>query len=462
MAAVALSACVTSASPSSSDGPGGKSDDPEDSADRAARVVAAIEAWNQELSPEDRAAKYCKMAASPFGFFRGTDHLFWSDFAADPRLERYGDPSTRVWLQGDMHPQNFGTYLDDEGRLVYGLNDFDASLVADYQYDLWRMAVGTILSAEIDAGLDRDDAEDAVDSLVEAYLDAMDAFRGNRDEHGFVLDANTGSAPLRDLMDDVADDRTRSRMLEDWTVVDGGLRGFDFTSEKVGPVDAAERAALTAAMPGYGATLSGGLDFDSDYFRILDVARRLGAGTGSLGVTRYYLLVEGSSDDIDDDVILDVKQQVGPTPLSFLPAEQPSYESAFADHAHRHAVAMKALSLDTDDHLGWLRAMGIDFSVRERSPAKDDLDVSQLSAAELEDIAADWGAALAAAHARSDRDFDPAFIDVSVDAAIDNLTEGEHAEVRALVRDVASSYADQVNADFIAFVQALAGHCESP
>jgi uncharacterized protein (DUF2252 family) len=251
-------------------------------------------------------------------------------------------------------------------------------------------------------------------------------------------------------------------MLEDWTVVAAGLRGFDFTSEKVGPVDAAERAALTAAMPGYGATLSGGLDFDSDYFRILDVARRLGAGTGSLGVTRYYLLVEGSSDDIDDDVILDVKQQVGPTPLSFLAGERPSYDSAFADHAHRHAVAMKALSVDTDDHLGWLRAMGTDFSVRERSPAKDDLDVSHLSAAKLENVAADWGTALAAAHARSDRDFDPTFIDVSVDAAIDNLTEGEHAEVRALVRDVASSYADQVNADFIAFVQALAGHCESP
>lgn len=69
---------------------------------------------------------------------------------------------------------------------------------------------------------------------------------------------------------------------------------------------------------GYGETLTGGLGWDTDYFRVKSVARRLAAGTGSLGTPRFYLLIEGPSADQDDDVILDVKRQGTPTAHAYI------------------------------------------------------------------------------------------------------------------------------------------------
>jgi uncharacterized protein (DUF2252 family) len=439
-------------------GPGGKADDPDSQTDRAAWVVAEIEAWNAELSEADRAAKYCKMADSPFGFFRGTNHLYWADFADDPRLDEYGNSNTKVWIQGDLHPLNFGSYLDDEGELVYGLNDFDESLVADYQYDLWRMGVGIVLGAELETGLTREEAAAVVDTFVEAYLDAMDDFHGNSGEIELVLDADNGSATLAAFLAEVLEKKTRAEMLDKWTVLDDAGRRLE-RDGKLEPVTDAERDELLAAMPGYQTSLSGGLAADPDHFRVLDAARRIDAGTGSLGTPRYYILVDGPTADPADDVILDVKEQSPPTPYAYALDARRLYDEHFSDDAGRHATAYKALEVATDDYLGVLEAFEGTYSVRERSPAKDDIGLGDVDLAGLTDLAGDWGLALAAAHARSDRDFDADYIDSSADSAIDDATEGEHAEARELVRQVALPYADQVLADYDAFLAGLAPQC---
>ena len=59
---------------------------------RPAVVAQALNEWNDDLQPEDRRAKYLRMAASPFVFDCGSNHLFWADFAVDERLGRFGDP----------------------------------------------------------------------------------------------------------------------------------------------------------------------------------------------------------------------------------------------------------------------------------------------------------------------------------------------------------------------------------
>ena len=82
----------------------------------------------------------------PFAFFRGTDHLFWADFGPSRLLRHFGGKkSTRTWISGDLHCDNLGTFTDAMGWLVYDLNDFDEGVVADFQYDLWRLAVSLVL-----------------------------------------------------------------------------------------------------------------------------------------------------------------------------------------------------------------------------------------------------------------------------------------------------------------------------
>ena len=77
-----------------------------------------------EADPRAFRHKFRKMAADPFAFYRGSAPLFYADMA---RLEDpWADERTsRVWIQGDLHAENFGTYMDSAGVLVFDVNDFD-------------------------------------------------------------------------------------------------------------------------------------------------------------------------------------------------------------------------------------------------------------------------------------------------------------------------------------------------
>lgn len=423
-------------------------------ADRATEVVAAIEEWNASLDAADRDAKYAKMAVSAFDFYRGTNHLFWMDFAGDPRLETYGGSTeTRTWLQADLHANNYGAFHDDDGHLVYDLNDFDESVIADYQYDLWRMAVSLVLVARAN-GLSTSEQEKAVDDFVEGYLDAIEDVRGNDDETVTIFTEDNTHGRLDEFLDEVGEEQSRSKMLKKWTNVSRGVRTFDLELDDLRAPTDSQRAAIVGAMPAYGETLRGGLDYDPGHFAVKDVARRLNAGTGSLGTSRYYVLIEGETDSTADDRILDVKAQGRPTPCFFLgDAFRASCDAGFAHHAHRHADAYEALSLHTDDYLGSLLLDGTGYSVRERSPFKETFDTAELtSARRLGKLCRQWGTILAMAHARADRDAETEHLAHSFDGAVHGRIDGHHAEIRALVRSIAVDYADQVEADHAAFL----------
>jgi hypothetical protein len=47
---------------------------------------------------------------------------------------------------GDLHMENFGTWRDAEGRLVWGINDFDEAHAAPYTNDLTRLAASVLLA----------------------------------------------------------------------------------------------------------------------------------------------------------------------------------------------------------------------------------------------------------------------------------------------------------------------------
>lgn len=140
---------------------------------RAGKVAQEIADWNAGLPEADRKRKYQKMALSPYIFYRGTNHIFWADFAGDWRLHRFGSPRTRTWIQGDAHIYNFGAFKNYDGEVIYGLNDFDDALVADYQYDLWRMATSLVLIMRENSNLTRPEQDAIVDTFAEHYLNAI-------------------------------------------------------------------------------------------------------------------------------------------------------------------------------------------------------------------------------------------------------------------------------------------------
>ena len=100
------------------------------------------EAWLRaqvEIQEDELAYKHAQMANGddPFPFFRGTYYRWvqrWPEVC--PALQA----APRVLGVGDLHIENFGTWRDSEGRLVWGVNDFDEADELPFTNDLVRLA----------------------------------------------------------------------------------------------------------------------------------------------------------------------------------------------------------------------------------------------------------------------------------------------------------------------------------
>ena len=87
--------------------------------------------------------KHEKMQTSPFAFLRAT-YWRWAETVLDVCPQLQTAPS--VLAVGDIHLENFGTWRDDEGRLIWGINDFDEAAEMPFALDLARLATSTLLA----------------------------------------------------------------------------------------------------------------------------------------------------------------------------------------------------------------------------------------------------------------------------------------------------------------------------
>jgi len=113
---------------------------------RIQKATKKYEAWlakHLTIVPADLALKHSHMTADPFQFLRATFYRWvqvWVQVCPD--LAR----APRVLAIGDLHVENFGTWRDKEGRLVWGVNDFDEAHPMAYTNDLVRLAVSVHLA----------------------------------------------------------------------------------------------------------------------------------------------------------------------------------------------------------------------------------------------------------------------------------------------------------------------------
>ena len=97
------------------------------------------------LVPADLEVKHEKMASSAFMFLRATFYRWMQLWPTEcPGLV---DAKTVLGV-GDLHTENFGTWRDVEGRLIWGCNDFDEAYEIPYVLDLVRLAASGLLGAE--------------------------------------------------------------------------------------------------------------------------------------------------------------------------------------------------------------------------------------------------------------------------------------------------------------------------
>jgi hypothetical protein len=109
----------------------------------------------------DLHCKHKKMRHNPFDFLRATFFRWAGRIGAIcPELKE----APAVLSVGDMHVENFGTWRDVEGRLVWGVNDFDEAAIIPYPFDLVRLATSARLAPDREIG-----NRDAAEAILEGY-----------------------------------------------------------------------------------------------------------------------------------------------------------------------------------------------------------------------------------------------------------------------------------------------------
>ncbi len=220
------------------------------------KATKEYETWlgkHLNLLGADLAFKHQRMAEAPFPFLRATFYR-WAQVWAEVCPESAAAPA--VLAVGDLHVENFGTWRDIEGRLIWGVNDFDEAYPMPYTNDLLRLGVSAHLAvSENHLALDQKDAGDAI---LAGYGEGLEA--GGKpfvleEHHNWLRKAATGE--LRNPV-------------QYWEKMDG-------LPTLKGPMPKDARKALERLLPERGLAYR--------------VAHRV-AGLGSLGRERYVALAD--------------------------------------------------------------------------------------------------------------------------------------------------------------------------
>jgi hypothetical protein len=145
--------------------------------------TAAYEEWlraqlGTEVVEKDIVTKHAKMADGPFPFLRAT-YWRWAETILDICPELANAPSTLA--VGDIHLENYGTWRDVEGRLIWGVNDFDEAAEMPYALDLVRLGTSAMLGCP-----HLDTAGEVAANILRGYE------RGLADPRPVVLDHRFG------------------------------------------------------------------------------------------------------------------------------------------------------------------------------------------------------------------------------------------------------------------------------
>jgi hypothetical protein len=206
-----------------------------------------------EVVKADLDHKHEQMASGAFPFFRATFYR-WMELWPDVCGELTDAPT--VLSVGDLHVENFGTWRDQEGRLVWGVNDFDEAFLLPWTLDLVRLATSVCLAVENEhLSLGRREACNAILSGYEKALSTGGKSVVLAEEHDWLRRIALGT--LRDPV-------------KFWSKLEG-------LATWTGPISADAETVLREALP--------------DPKGECRIAHRV-AGLGSLGRQRFVALAD--------------------------------------------------------------------------------------------------------------------------------------------------------------------------
>ena len=421
--------------------------------DRAHRIVDVLaDAYGPliERDPDGFRLRFRKMARDSYAFYRGTTPLFYADVAGreDPWAD---DRTSRCWIHGDLHAENVGSYLDATGRLTFDVNDFDEAHPGHLVWDLWRFAASVGVLGWSKA-LPDEVITDLIEEYARGYLAQVHDFAETDHDRQWALRLDTARGPILETLHR-ARLAGRAGLLEELTVVEDAERRFRHE-----PLSKRRAKAVTAAYEGYLETLPE-TRYTSLSYALKDVVATGGSGVGSAGLPAYLLLVEGRTEALENDVVLELK--LGNVAAPSRVVDDPELTDVFLHHGHRTALAQRALQVHADPWLGWTELDGEGYVVTERSPYEESIDWSALTEPDqLKPVLGDLGRATAKVHCVADTEPEEggnrdALVDFEVERALLDVVGDREEEFVRGIAEFGLEYGAQVRHDHELFVDAF-------
>ena len=392
--------------------------------------------------------KYERMAASPFGFFRGAVPIMAADLAAHPNT------GLVTQLCGDAHVENLGAYAAPDGRLVFDINDFDETIRGPFEWDIKRLATSLILAGR-EAGIRRSQRNEAVAIFTARYRRSMALFANMPvlELARFQIHRLAQFGPIPAILRQ-AERSTPQRILQKLTIprepstkpaspltpkaIARLPRHFRSDPPVLEPIPAVNARKVLAALDQYRKTLQPERRHFLAQYTPVDVAFKV-VGTGSVALRDFVVYLEGHSRPLHSDpLFLQVKEE----PASAYAPYLPDAAAAYTSQGHRVVDGQRAMQLTSDPFLGYTTLDNRDYLVRQLNDHKASLDLATLTAASLRGYADLCGELLARGHARAG---DP----VSIAAYIGNSDRFDRA-----IYAFAHAYANKTEQDWAALRKA--------
>ena len=272
-------------------------------------IKTRIEKFNNGRNPELLKLKYKKLATDPFSFFRGTCHLFYEDLSQNSGMNL----APLTWICGDLHLENFGSYKGDNRLVYFDINDFDEAVIAPCTWEIVRFITSIIVGSR-SLGVDEKESLNLSELYLKTYSQTLSKGKAK------TVEKETAKGLVKDLLESLKK-RNRADFLDKRTQEKKGKRRLIVDNKRIIPATAAEQENVEKLIKNWHHTTNQ----NADFYQIIDIQKRI-AGTGSLGLERYIILVEGNGSP-DENYLLDFKETQSSSLQPYLPASQPQWET---------------------------------------------------------------------------------------------------------------------------------------
>jgi uncharacterized protein (DUF2252 family) len=273
-------------------------------------ISGRIVDFNKDREPGLVSIKYEAMTENLFRFYRGTNHIFYEDLK---RADLIPD-SPLAWICGDLHLENFGTYKSDNRLIYFDLNDFDEAVLAPASWELARIVTSIFIAFE-SLQIEQKKALNMAQLFLKTYAAALSRGKPN------YIEPQTAKGIVCEFLTAVSK-RKQKEILAKRTILKKNKLEILLDDPRHFKLEKELKEDLFRHIKDWLKN-----DGNSPYnYKVTDAVFRL-AGTGSLGVKRYALLLKSLNETGEKYILIDMKQSWPSSLLPYINPPQPSWKS---------------------------------------------------------------------------------------------------------------------------------------